>query len=169
MFREPRLAQKRLRFLIFNMLLTASNTLFKLGVRPRAVTTPVRVHNHSGTCGETSTREDLRPILRPSPTQTARKVHYFFTVRLRECVSFLIISTSRKRTILIRSSRDSPRIVRLLSASYEHGGDCCCKCTGATFYNGRNMETSGTERIRASHPELGGGAGSLRLIRRDKK
>ncbi|KAF8486290.1 hypothetical protein DFH94DRAFT_850349 [Russula ochroleuca] len=84
MFREPRLAQKRLRFLIFNMLLTASNTLFKLGVRPRAVTTPVRVHNHSGTCGETSTREDLRPILRPSPTQTARKVHYFFTVRLRE-------------------------------------------------------------------------------------
>ena len=75
------------------MLLTASHTLFKLSVRPRAVTTPVRVHSPSGNWGETGIQEDLRPNLRPSPTQTtnrgAKKVQYFATVRLRECVSFL--------------------------------------------------------------------------------
>ena len=77
----------------FNMLLTDSNPLYKLGMRPRAVTTPVRVRSQSGTWDETSTHaENLSPNPRPTPTQTATKnAHYFSTVhipRLRECAFF---------------------------------------------------------------------------------
>jgi len=81
------------------MLLSASNSLLKLGVRPRAVTSPVRVHGQSGTWSKTSTRENLHPNLRPMPAQTAntlraaKKGYYFSTVRipgLRECTSVLV-------------------------------------------------------------------------------
>jgi hypothetical protein len=96
MFREPRLAENLLRF---NMLLSVSNPLLELGVRPRAVTTPVRVRGQSGTWSKTSTCENLHPDLLSMPTQTAnslrgaKKDHYFSTVRiprLRECMSFLV-------------------------------------------------------------------------------
>ena len=89
----------------FNMLLTASNTLFKLGARPRAVTSPVRVRSQSGTWDETSTHENICPNPRPTPTQTAnralatKKAHYFSTVhipRLRECVSSFFIRVFRR-------------------------------------------------------------------------
>jgi hypothetical protein len=80
------------------MLHSASNPLLELGVRPRAVTTPVRVRGQSGTWSKTSTRENLHPNLRSMPTQMAnslrgaKKGHYFSTVRvprLRDCMSFL--------------------------------------------------------------------------------
>ena len=78
------------------MLLTDSNPLFKLGMRPRSVTTPVRVRSQSGTWDETSTHaENLSPNPRPTPTQTATKnAHYFSTVhipRLRECALFFLV------------------------------------------------------------------------------
>jgi hypothetical protein len=81
------------------MLLSVSNPFLELGVRPRAVTTPVRVHGQSGTWSKTSTCENLHPNLRSIPTQTAnslrgaKKDHYFSTVRiprLRECMSYLV-------------------------------------------------------------------------------
>jgi hypothetical protein len=81
------------------MLLDVSNSLLELGVRPRAVTTPARVHGQSGTWSKTSTCENLHPDLRSMPAQTAnslrgaKKNHYFSTVRiprLRECMSFLV-------------------------------------------------------------------------------
>ena len=83
-----------------NMLLAASNSLLNLGVRPRAVTTPLRIRSPSGTWGggvSSTTSKDLRPNTpsRPAPTQTthsaARKVHHFSTVhipRLRERTAF---------------------------------------------------------------------------------
>lgn len=81
-----------------NMLLAASNSLLNLGVRPRAVTTPLRIRSPSGTWGagmSSTTSKDLRPNARPAPTQTthsaARKVHHFSTVhipRLRERTAF---------------------------------------------------------------------------------
>jgi hypothetical protein len=81
------------------MLLSVSNPFLELGVRPRAVTTPVRVRGQSGTWSKTSTCENLHPNLRSIPTQTAsslrgaKKDHYFSTVRiprLRECMLYLV-------------------------------------------------------------------------------
>ena len=80
------------------MPLSKSNPLLKLDVRPRAVTTPVRVHGQSRTWSKASTCENLHPNLRSMPTQMVnslrgdKKYHYFSTVRippLRECMSFL--------------------------------------------------------------------------------
>jgi len=83
-------------------MLPTPNPLLKLGVtvRPRAVTSPVRVHVQDGTWGknrETSNRENIHPSLRPMLTQTAnrasKKKHYYSTIhipRLRECVSSLV-------------------------------------------------------------------------------
>ena len=74
-----------------NMLLAASNSLLNLGVRPRAVTTPLRIRSPSGTWGggmSSTTSKDLRPNTRPAPTGTqtthsaARKVHHFSTVHI---------------------------------------------------------------------------------------
>lgn len=70
------------------MLLRFSNPLLELGVRPRVVTTPVKVHGRSGTWSKTSTCENLHPDLRSMPTQMAnslrgaKKNHYFSTVRI---------------------------------------------------------------------------------------
>jgi len=83
------------------MLLNVSNSLLELGGRPRAVTTPVRVHEQSRTWSKASTCENLHPNLRSMPAQTAnslrgaKKDNYFSTVRiprLRECMSFLVRS-----------------------------------------------------------------------------
>jgi hypothetical protein len=80
------------------MLLTTSNPLLQLDMRPRAVTTPVRFHGQSRTWSKTSTYENLDPNIQSMSTQTAnglkgaKKDHYFSTVRiprLRECMSFL--------------------------------------------------------------------------------
>jgi hypothetical protein len=92
------------------MLLSASNPFLQLGVRPRAVTTPVRFHGQSRTWSKTSTCENLHPDLRSMPPQTAnslkgaKKDHYFSTVRiprLRECMSFLV------RYFVVRIKADS--------------------------------------------------------------
>jgi hypothetical protein len=144
------------------MLLTASNTLFKLGVRPRAVTTPVRVRSQSGTWGEMSAHEDLRPNLRPTSTQAAtratRKVHHFSTVRLRECVSYFI-----RQSVMSIKNLTPPRRGSFTSASYEHGVHYC---KSPTFCSERNMEASKTESAPPSESFPGPGAS---LIRRDKK
>lgn len=82
------------------MLLAASNSLLNLGVRPRAVTTPVRIRSHSGTWGGNSTTsKDLcrntRPLVATPKTMSryssVQKAHHFSTVhipRLRECGAF---------------------------------------------------------------------------------
>ena len=76
------------------MLLSASSSFLNLGVRPRAVTTPVRIRNPSGTWGGTSTTtsKDLCPNTRPRPTHTTRQAalatHHFSTIhaaRVRKC------------------------------------------------------------------------------------
>jgi hypothetical protein len=82
------------------MLLAASNSLLNLGVRPRAVTTPVRIRSHSGTWGGNSTTsKDLcrntRPLVATPKTMSryssVQKAHHFSTVhmpRFRECGGF---------------------------------------------------------------------------------
>ncbi|KAH9167862.1 hypothetical protein EDB89DRAFT_2074491 [Lactarius sanguifluus] len=67
---------------------SSSNHHFIIGVRPRAVTTPVRLHNLSRTWGKTSTRHDLS--LTPASAASTRaackatkKVHWLSTVRVR--------------------------------------------------------------------------------------
>jgi len=78
------------------MLLSASNSFLNLGVRPRAVTTPVRIRNPSGTWGGTSTTsKGLFPNTRPRPTQTTHRAaltaHHFSTIhasRIRKCRVF---------------------------------------------------------------------------------
>ena len=77
------------------MLLVAINHPFKLGARPRAVTTPVRLHSLSGTWGETSTviheniyAASLPPTLKSTQKTygAAKKAHHFSTVRFpRNC------------------------------------------------------------------------------------
>ena len=76
-----------------NMLLSASSSFLNLGVRPRAVTTPVRIRNPSGTWGGMSTtNKDLCPNPRPRPIQTTHQAalatHHFSTIhaaRVRKC------------------------------------------------------------------------------------
>jgi hypothetical protein len=80
------------------MLLAASNSLLNLGVRPRTVTTPVRIRHPSGTWGGKSmTSKDLYRDTRPPvpfPQTTNRAVqmaHHFATIRipgLHECMAF---------------------------------------------------------------------------------
>ena len=117
------------------MLLSASNSLLQLGVRPRAVTTPVRFHGQSRTWSKTSTCENLDPNLQSVPTQTAnslkgaKKDHYFSTVRiprLRECMSFLVrcFLTSVKTDSATSRRTNSQHVARTrTSLVLQHGGD----------------------------------------------
>jgi hypothetical protein len=82
------------------MLLAASNSLLNLGVRPRAVTTPIQIRSRSGTWGGNSTtnkdlcRNTRPPVATPKTTSrysSVQKAHHFSTVhipRLRECGAF---------------------------------------------------------------------------------
>lgn len=115
------------------MPLSGSNPLLEPDVRPRAVTTPVRVHGQSRTWSKTSTCENLHPYLRSMPTQMVnsprggKKNHYFSTVRiptLRECMSFLVRCFVTSRQIDSTTSRrtDSQHVEQIrMSLVLRHG------------------------------------------------
>jgi hypothetical protein len=61
---------------------STSNHHFIIGVRPRAVTTPVRLRNLSGTWGKMSTRREDLSLTPASTRTTAKKTHWLSTVRV---------------------------------------------------------------------------------------
>jgi len=116
------------------MLPSVPNPFLELGVRPRAVTTPVRVRGQSGTWSKTNTCENLHPNLRSMPTQTAnslrgaKKGHYFSTVRiprLRECMLFLVrcFATNVKADSATSRRTDSQHVVRTRTSLVLRHGD----------------------------------------------
>ena len=87
---------------------SSSNHHLLIGVRPRAVTTPVRLRNLSGTWGMSSQREDLSLNSTSSSTRGAtKKSHWLSTVRLPGPRANLNSTLGTKVRL---SSRDLPPI-----------------------------------------------------------